>query len=45
MDVSTSSEQHQSNAAISKEDGTVMVYGFVLIKDGATGEILLSTRS
>jgi len=27
------------------EDGTVMVYGFVQIKDAKTGEVLVSTRS
>ena len=27
------------------EDGTVMVYGFMQIKDAQTGEILVSTRS
>jgi hypothetical protein len=27
------------------EDGVVMVYGFVQIKDAVTGEIIVSTRS
>ena len=27
------------------EDGTVMVYSFVQIKDKKTGEVLVSTRS
>lgn len=27
------------------EDGTVLIYGFLVIKDQATGEILLSTRA
>jgi hypothetical protein len=27
------------------EDGTVMVYGFLQIKDAKTGEVLISTRS
>jgi hypothetical protein len=27
------------------EDGAVMIYGFLVIKDADTGEILVSTRS
>jgi hypothetical protein len=27
------------------EDGTVLVYGFVQIRDKKTGEVLVSTRS
>ena len=27
------------------EDGTILVYGFLVIKDVGTGEILVSTRA
>ena len=38
-------DQIKSNEKLPDEDGTVMVYGFVQIKDPKTGEVLVSTRS
>jgi hypothetical protein len=38
-------DQTKSDEKQPDEDGTVMVYGFVQIKDAKTGEVLVSTRS
>ena len=39
------SEQTLPESKLPDEDGTVMVYGFVQIKDAQTGEVLVSTRA
>jgi len=42
-------EQNQDDkkpdAKLPDEDGTVLVYGFLQIKDHQTGQVLVSTRS
>jgi hypothetical protein len=39
------SQNDQPDIKQPDEDGTVMVYGFLQIKDAKTGEVLVSTRS
>lgn len=35
----------KANKSLPDEDGTVMVYGFVQIKDLDTGEVIVNVRS
>jgi len=41
----TPNNQETPQTRLPDEDGSVMVYGFLMIKDAKTGEILVSTRS
>ena len=45
QDQNNNSTESENDDTLPDEDGTVMVYGFVQIKDAQTGEILVSTRS
>ena len=38
-------DNKQSENKLPDEDGTVMVYGFLQIKDAETGEVLVRTRA
>jgi len=35
----------QSETTLPDEDGTVMVYGFLQIRDAQTGQVLVNTRA
>jgi hypothetical protein len=45
QDQNNNSTESENDDTLPDEDGTVMVYGFVQIKDTQTGDILVSTRS
>ena len=45
QDQNNNNTEIETENKLPDEDGTVMVYGFVQIKDTQTGEILVSTRS
>jgi hypothetical protein len=45
QDQNNNSTESETENTLPDEDGTVMVYGFVQIKDAQTGDILVSTRS
>jgi len=45
QDQNNNSTESKNDDTLPDEDGTVMVYGFVQIKDAQTGDILVSTRS
>jgi hypothetical protein len=40
-----STDQKDKAEKLPDEDGSVMIYGFVQIKDAQTGEVLVSTRA